>query len=479
MNLMNILKKTNNNHIIFLLLILGTTLWFIPQPEGLTIKAWHLLIVFFITILTIMTNTFALGVITLLSTAFCITFHLIPLDHALSGFGSNIVWFVVFAFFIARGLIKTGLGNRVAYFFMSKFGKSTLGLSYGLVLTELILAPVIPSASARGGSIILPIIESLTNKYAEQYGNHREKHKKQIGEFLTLLCFHTNVITSAMFLTAMAANPITAKLALLKGISISWNDWAIGAFVPGLLCLVIFPIILNIICSPGISYGDTAPKLAKEALKSMGKLTSKETIMIFTFLFLLALWSAEKYLQINATTTAMIGLVILLITKVLTWNDILSEKSAWDTFIWFAILIMLADSLNLIGITKWMDVKMHDVIVRIDSKIIIIVFSCICFFYIHYVFASITARVTVTYTTFLVTFLNIGLPPLPSALGLGYLSVLSAGLTHYGIGSAPIFFGAGYSTTSRWWKKSFIIASINLFVWSFFSLIWWKILGWY
>ena len=107
------------------------------------------------------------------------------------------------------------------------------------------------------------------------------------------------------------------------------------------------------------------------------------------------------------------------------------------------------------------------------------IFSCICFFYIHYVFASITARVTVTYSTFLVTFLHIGLPPLPSALGLGYLSVLSAGLTHYGIGSAPIFFGAGYITASRWWKKSFIISFVNLFVWSFFSLIWWKILGWY
>ena len=175
----------------------------------------------------------------------------------------------------------------------------------------------------------------------------------------------------------------------------------------------------------------------------------------------------------------MLGLVILLVTKVLTWNDVLSEKGAWDTFIWFAILIMLADSLNLVGITKWMDIKMQNAIISIDSKLMIVVFSCICFFYIHYVFASITARVTVTYSTFLVTFLHIGLPPLPSALGLGYLSVLSAGLTHYGIGSAPIFFGAGYITASRWWKKSFIISFVNLFVWGFFSLIWWKILGWY
>lgn len=479
LNLINALKKINNNYIIFLLVMLGAVLWFIPQPNGLTTEAWHLLVVFAITILTIMTNILALGIIALLSTAFCIAFHLIPLNQALSGFTSNIVWFVVFAFFIARGLIKTGLGSRVAYFFMSKFGKSTLGISYGLILTELILAPVIPSASAKGGSIILPMVESLTNKYAEQGGNHSEKYKKQIGEFLTLLCFHTNVITSAMFLTAMAANPITVKLALLQGISISWNDWAVGAFVPGLLSLIILPIILNMICNPGIPHGETAPRLAKEALKTMGKLTSQEGVMIFTFVFLLLLWGAEKYLQINATTTAMLGLVILLVTKVLTWNDVLSEKGAWDTFIWFAILIMLADSLNLVGITKWMDIKMQNAIISIDSKLMIVVFSCICFFYIHYVFASITARVTVTYSTFLVTFLHIGLPPLPSALGLGYLSVLSAGLTHYGIGSAPIFFGAGYITASRWWKKSFIISFVNLFVWSFFSLIWWKILGWY
>ncbi len=41
-------------------------------------------------------------------------------------------------------------------------GKSSLGLSYGLTLTDLMLAPFIPSNTVRGGGIIFPIINSLT-----------------------------------------------------------------------------------------------------------------------------------------------------------------------------------------------------------------------------------------------------------------------------------------------------------------------------
>jgi di/tricarboxylate transporter len=64
---------------------------------------------------------------------------------------------IAFAFFLARGFIKTGLGNRIAYQIVSMFGQTTLGLTYSLVMAEALLSPAIPSLAARAGGIFLPL----------------------------------------------------------------------------------------------------------------------------------------------------------------------------------------------------------------------------------------------------------------------------------------------------------------------------------
>lgn len=42
---------------------------------------------------------------------------------------------------------------------MSKFGSTTLGLTYSLVLAEALLAPAIPSVAARAGGIFFPLAQ--------------------------------------------------------------------------------------------------------------------------------------------------------------------------------------------------------------------------------------------------------------------------------------------------------------------------------
>ena len=60
-----------------------------------------------------------------------------------------------------QGFQKTGLGERVANMFVAACGKSTLGLAYGLSIAEAVLAPAMPSTTARAGGIFMPIINSL------------------------------------------------------------------------------------------------------------------------------------------------------------------------------------------------------------------------------------------------------------------------------------------------------------------------------
>ncbi|CAL7960498.1 putative malate transporter YflS [Alphaproteobacteria bacterium] len=477
-----ILKRASLIFLAFFLLIF----WQMPAPSGMSDQAWHIFIIFITTILGIMFNALPLGVISLIALTLCMMTKLLTVDKALSGFGSPIVWLVVMAFFIARALIKSGLGARVAYYLISKFGSSTLGLSYSIILTELFLAPAIPSASARGGGIMFPVVQSVIDGYRRARNTEigvdslNDSHKEnKIGKFLIMLCFHTNVITSAMFLTAIASNPIVVKLAASYGVHIDWVNWAIGAIVPGLISLLALPVILYILCKPTVVNGHEIVIAAKETLRAMGSLKTSEIFTFIIFLALIAMWIFEHYLSLNATTAAMIGLSALLLTKVLNWNDVVKEQGAWDTFIWFSILVVLAGALNDLGTTKWMVSKIELLYKHNNmGKFSLLTILCLFFFYIHYFFASVTVHITVMYAIFLGIFIDIGLPPLPSALSLAFLSVLSASLTHYGIGSAPIFFGAGHVSIPYWWRISAIVAIINLSIWVIVCGIWWKALGW-
>src|SRR5271165_1243390 len=188
--------------------LLAVVIWFIPPPSGVRPQAWHLLAIFVATIVGIITKPFPMGAIALFGIAATALSGTLTINQALSGFGNSTIWLIVVAFFISRGFIKTGLGNRIAYLFMAALGRKTLGLSYGLIATDLVLAPAIPSNTARAGGIVYPLVRASAQAFGSE-PDDGTAHK--IGAFLIQAAFQGNVVTSAMFLTAMAANPLAAQ----------------------------------------------------------------------------------------------------------------------------------------------------------------------------------------------------------------------------------------------------------------------------
>lgn len=62
-----------------------------------------------------------------------------------------------------------------------------------------------------------------------------------------------------------------------------------------------------------------------------------------TLALTVTLWSVgDSLLGINNATTSLLGVGMLLLGDVLTWEDCLSEKNGWDCFMWFSIMITLA-----------------------------------------------------------------------------------------------------------------------------------------
>lgn len=471
--LLLLIKPLAKIHPLFWIAGILSLFWLIPAPEGLTPQTWHLFGIFVTTIAGIIMNALPMGALAILAIAFATITNTLTIKQSLSAFSSHIVWLILIAFLLARGFIKTGLGARIAYYFVLHLGKSTLGLAYGIIFTEFLLAPFTPSNTARGAGIVYPIVSALS----EEYKSH-PKHgtERKIGSFLMKLAYQANLVTSAMFLTAMAGNPLIASLATKFGIEISWTTWAFGALVPGLINLIVLPFALYIMYPPDIKQTPEAPQFARQKLTEMGPLSKNEWIMLLTFGLLLVLWVLGSTLNVDATVAAFVGLGILLSFNVLTWDDILKEHNAWHTFIWLATLLMMSNLLTEFGMMTWFSNHMQTLVTDLHWLAAITAIGLI-YFYTHYAFASITAHITSLYSAFAVVAIAAGAPIGITVLILAYFSSLCAGITHYGTGCAPVYFGANYVTLKDWWRLGGFLSLINILIWGIVGSIWWKIIG--
>src|ERR1044072_8133591 len=304
----------------------------IPLPNGVTPQSWRLLAIFAATITGSIVRPIPGAAMVLLGVTALPLFNVMKMNEVLTGYADPVVWLVLAAFFISRGSIKSVLGRRIAFLFIRALGKHSLGLAYALGSTETVLATVIPSTGARSGGNIFPIAKSL----AEASESRPGPTANRLGAFLMTSVYQCNVIVCAMFLTGQASNPIIAKFAQeVTGIEITYARWAIGAIVPGILCLVLVPWVLYRVFPPEVKHTPGASELASEELRAMGRPKWSEWLMLVVFLLVSVLWMTSKLHGIVYAAVALLGISVLLITGVLDWEDLISEKAAWGVCIWY------------------------------------------------------------------------------------------------------------------------------------------------
>jgi DASS family divalent anion:Na+ symporter len=452
---------------------IGVIIWFMPPPEGVTLEAWHLLAIFVATIVGIITKPLPMGAVAIIGVAATALTGTLKIGDALSGFGNNTVWLIGVAFFVSRAIIKTGLGARIALHFMKRFGKKTLGLSYGLGLADLVLAPAMPSNTARAGGVLMPLLRSVSLAYDSDPANGTQR---RVGAFMMLNAFQINIITSAMFMTAMAANPLAAKLAGDAGVEVTWGGWFLAALVPAIVSLIVIPLFVYKVYPPEVKETPQAAQMASDQLVEMGAMKPGEWLTLAVIALLLCLWIFSKNLGVDATTAALVGLGLLLLTGVLTWQDILQETSAWDTIVWFAALVMMATQLNKLGFIPWFGESVGAQVQGMEWTVAFLILGLV-YFYSHYLFASQTAHISAMYAPFLAVALAVGTPPVLAALALAYFSNLFSSLTHYANGPAPVVFGTGYVSMGAWWGVGGAVSVLNIIIWVGIGSIWWDVIG--
>ncbi|MFM2483687.1 anion permease [Celerinatantimonas yamalensis] len=386
-----------------------------------------------------------------------------------SGFTNGTVWLIFGAFMFALGYEKTGLGRRIALWLVKTMGKRSLTLGYAIMIADLILAPFTPSNTARSGGTIFPIIRNLPPLYDS---NPDDESRKRIGTYLMWTAIATTCVTSSMFLTALAPNLLAVALTeSATGIVISWSDWFLAAGPVCALLLLLVPLLSYWLCPPEIKSGSAVCEWAGKELVQMGKLSRNELLLLCFVVMALLLWIfAGQYMA-----GALVGLlvVILMLTcKILTWDDILSNKSAWNTLVWFATLVALAGGLSKVGFVKWFGQLVGSQIGGMNPTMAMLVLALI-FYLLHYLFASVTAHTTALLPVILAA--ASGIPGLNMHMFI-FLLMPMLGLmgiiTPYGTGPSPVYYGSGFIPGPLWWKLGAIFGTLYLVVWLGLGLPW-------
>lgn len=453
-------------------MVFGALVWVLPRPEGVQEQAWHLFAIFASTILGMILQAADSGAIVLLGLVAAILTRSMTSAAVLGGFSNASVWLIVSAFLFSRAVAETGLGRRVAYLFIRAFGQKPLRLAYALAASELVIAPAVPANTARAGGILFPIVTSISRAC----GSFPDKTPRRLGAFLILSQFQATIILSAMFLTAMASNPLIAELAeKTAGVSLGWGTWAAAGLVPGLLSLALVPRLLYRLYPPELAESPEAPAEARRRLAELGPTSRAEKSLAGIVTCCLLLWTTTGVHGLDPTAIALAGIGAMLLGGVMRWRDVLESSGAWDALLWFGGLIAMADWLARLGMTAWFARTVAGHVHGHWAWILAVV--ALAYFYSHYAFASMTAHVTAMYGPFLAVSVAAGAPPLLAAIVLAFFSNLNAAITHYSTGPAPIYFGAGYVPQAVWWKVGFAVSVLHLAIWGGLGPPYWKLIG--
>ena len=420
------MSKENSSNLLrgLICVAIGAIIWFIPAPAGVGPQAWGLLAVFVATIAGFILQPPPLGAIAIIACALLLVLGVMKAGQALEGFSNGTIWLIVSAFMFATGFIKTGLGKRIAYLLLSRFGKN-----------------------------------------------------KRTGAFLMYSAYAAVITSACIFMTGASNNVLANTLTEQAfGQSLSWMSWFEVSIIPGLLLSIVTPYLLYKIIKPELTETPETLALAKKELGAMGAMTGKEKVLCVIFIACLVLWATGSIHHIDSAIVALLGLSAMLITHCIDWSDVTKQHGAWDVLVWMGVLVNMAAYLSKFGFMKWFAATMAAACAGMSWMTMLIVL-CVIYTMAHYLLASNSAHIAAMFIAFMTILVAAGAPVIPTAIILAILCNSASFLTHYGCGVTPIFFGTGFMGQGEWWKIGFVITVMHIVVWMALGLPIMGILG--
>lgn len=444
-----------------LLLLYGCSLilWLLPPPLGIEADAWKLFTIFITTIFSILFNFLPILTASIFALALSVLSGIIEPSKAYAGFSESFILLIVAAFLVSGAVHKSGLGKRLSLHIIKKFGHSTLGISYSIIATDILIAPAFPSNTARSG-VLYPIVYGLAYDCDSKVENGT---RRRAGAFFMMSSMAGLTISSGLWLTAMAVNPAGAAIAEGMGVTITFTSWLLSAVLPTLVAFALIPLTLYKLFPPELKATPHAPQQAQNMLDAMGAISPNEWITGGVFLGMLTLWALSGLFPIDKAAVAFGGLGILMASRIFTVEDIKNQGEALGTLIWFAILFALSTQLAEMGFMRSLADHVTGYLEGMEWMSVYLLLICF-YVLIHYLFVSQSAHLLALYGIFLSIGIAAGVPGMLMAMMLLFATNFNAMITPQGSSCNAIYLSSGYVTAREIYIYGGLITLLNLII---------------
>lgn len=455
--------------------VVAVMMWlyiFVPF-EGLDLQSKAALLVFLGTIAWWIIRPIPEYLTALFAGVILITVVKLPGSQVFGGFSTMIWWMTLLAMLLGATINHTGLGRRIAYIFLEKWAKGPLQILYATTMVNNLLAPVMPSNTARG-ALLCGVAEGMCDGLGYKAGEYKGDHT------IILSNLFINTSNTFVFLTATSGNLLGLQIIMdMTGATFTWNDWILATCLPGIPVLLLVPYIIYKIFPFTLSDSKLCREMARKKLEEMGPMSSAEKRTGFMLALVASIWSTEFLHGIPSTQTVFL-LLFLFIPKIgaVTWEDV-SDRVSWSSAIWLGMAISIAGIINKNGGFKWL----VDVLFAQSTFIGSLgftefcVLSIFCIVFMHILFAGMDAMIMIMVPIAIGIAQQKGFDP--AVVGLITLMAVAGGAFFMPFNSAPnlIFYATGRYQVKHQIMGAIPLAFLIACALSCAFLFWWPVIG--
>ncbi len=458
------------------ILLLYYAITLLPTPAGLSMEGLKALAMFFCIILMWALEPVPLPIISLLYVPFVVFTGMMKLGPALSNFANSSIFLIIAALMMSPAMEKSGLAERVVYYMLSKIGCTASRMLVGITVANIILAFLIPSTAARTATL-LPVCLAIIELYRKR-SNIEGRNNFAVALLLTM--GFTNSIISSGILTATVPNPVVVSfIAQATGYTISYVEWLIFGFPPALIMTAFATWYISFVFKPEVNEIPGGAEHIVEKLKEKGKMSVAEWKTAIIFGLVVLLWLTGGITKIDTSVAAIIGVILMFVTNVITWQDA-AKTTGFQFMLTMAGGFIIADLLFQTGAAKWLALTLFNAldIQHVSIAVLLLVVMAIVQ-YLHIPFMGTTKLATMMIPVVISIAQIAEVSPAVLAFPSGMLISGFPLFLFYNTISNLLVFGTGELEFKDFPKVGFPIATVAVLVFGVMAFTYWKWLGLY
>lgn len=327
-----------------LLAVLTATAYSVVPPEGLTESGWRALIVFILCLVLWVTQLLPLSVTSLLGVALLPFLGVLSANHVFALFGNPAVFFILGAFMLTAGVMRSGLSTQFALMVMTHTSSSPKVLLMAMLGLPALMACVMPEHAV--SALFLPLAIELVAVLGLRRGH-------PYAQALFFALAWGAIIGGVMTLLGGARGPLALALSSeLSGQTFSFLQWTLAAFPVVLVELALAAwLLLRMVGQVELDMSKVAANLHEKRLQT-GAMGGRSWMMAILLLLTVISWMVAGHAEVLASI-ALVSVVLMFVLRLVEWHDIESHVN-WGVILMYGGAIAIGKSLSDTGAAVWL-----------------------------------------------------------------------------------------------------------------------------